>query len=552
MATNHSRKMIEALAANQPAKFAKMFRTIVGTLAHTAIERSKRSVSSGLMESIPANATAEFRSAVSSRRDTWVPANGGHETPFQTRSGKRLLYVYNPKTEIHAYLDVDSDMVLDDDHANALIDPRTAQLKSYVKESVRRSRLKEASPDPVVYRLLQFLASMPRGRSSIGKLVGNFPGSTSQLTRAIDTAEKNKWVTLIDTPSGAQDSKSHIKITKSGLDVWKNNQINEVYSVADDKRHLTAAAEIFINKTKKPIGPVTFSQLRDALTQYARKNDVYNYNDKADIAAALRDMKLIEQFLGEGIGSLFKKKPKPPAQKSVPDPAAHKPTKPAPKPHNAKNAFKQVFGEVTHDPQKRTELKNKVAAAIHKLDLRLQKNPTPKQRAKIMDLKKNAQEHLRKLQIESTPSQTYRNLLNNLKHQSNKSLSLGDLWRYMSDQGVTQPAARLAVNFGTNVGTLVWKGVPWKNGSFIKITTKGLGGNINEAVKVPFDRLSKAGGDKYDGWYTAEASELGWKPGYWPMEVDIENNRLKLIKKDSDSALYRNSIGTASLTVFNT
>lgn len=47
----------------------------------------------------------------------WLPANGGTETPFFTRSGRRLLYCWQPTTGKHAYLDCDSDILLDDEEA---------------------------------------------------------------------------------------------------------------------------------------------------------------------------------------------------------------------------------------------------------------------------------------------------------------------------------------------------------------------------------------------------------------------------------------------------
>ena len=47
----------------------------------------------------------------------WVPACGGTEVPFRTRTGRTLLYCWNPVTGVHAYLDVDSDLVLSDEDA---------------------------------------------------------------------------------------------------------------------------------------------------------------------------------------------------------------------------------------------------------------------------------------------------------------------------------------------------------------------------------------------------------------------------------------------------
>lgn len=51
------------------------------------------------------------------RNDRWIPACGGTETPFKSRSGITLLYCYNPGTGQHAYLNVDSDIILSNDEA---------------------------------------------------------------------------------------------------------------------------------------------------------------------------------------------------------------------------------------------------------------------------------------------------------------------------------------------------------------------------------------------------------------------------------------------------
>jgi hypothetical protein len=44
----------------------------------------------------------------------WLPASGGTEQPFFTRSGHRLLYCWQPRTGKHAYLDMDTDMFIPD------------------------------------------------------------------------------------------------------------------------------------------------------------------------------------------------------------------------------------------------------------------------------------------------------------------------------------------------------------------------------------------------------------------------------------------------------
>ena len=49
----------------------------------------------------------------------WQPACGGTEKPFVARSGRRLLYCWQPSTGRHAYLDCDNDVILTDEEARA-------------------------------------------------------------------------------------------------------------------------------------------------------------------------------------------------------------------------------------------------------------------------------------------------------------------------------------------------------------------------------------------------------------------------------------------------
>lgn len=51
----------------------------------------------------------------------WFPACGGTEVPFISRSGKRLMYVWQPSTGSHAYLDLGTDMVLTEEEARAAL-----------------------------------------------------------------------------------------------------------------------------------------------------------------------------------------------------------------------------------------------------------------------------------------------------------------------------------------------------------------------------------------------------------------------------------------------
>jgi hypothetical protein len=47
----------------------------------------------------------------------WIPACGGTEEPFYTRTGRRLLYCWQPSTGRHAYLDLGTDLILSDSEA---------------------------------------------------------------------------------------------------------------------------------------------------------------------------------------------------------------------------------------------------------------------------------------------------------------------------------------------------------------------------------------------------------------------------------------------------
>lgn len=63
--------------------------------------------------------TLEYAAARIAQADRWVPACCGTETPFRTRTGVMLLYVWNPARNAHAYLDCGSDIILTDEQARA-------------------------------------------------------------------------------------------------------------------------------------------------------------------------------------------------------------------------------------------------------------------------------------------------------------------------------------------------------------------------------------------------------------------------------------------------
>lgn len=69
----------------------------------------------------PEMALEEMKDKIS-QRDNWLPANGGTETPFLTRTGRRLLYVWQPSTGKHAYLDCQTDLILSDKEARLVLE----------------------------------------------------------------------------------------------------------------------------------------------------------------------------------------------------------------------------------------------------------------------------------------------------------------------------------------------------------------------------------------------------------------------------------------------
>jgi hypothetical protein len=53
--------------------------------------------------------------------DHWVPACGGTEQPFRTRTGRTLQYLWNQTTGEHAYYDLTADLFLTNEEADAAI-----------------------------------------------------------------------------------------------------------------------------------------------------------------------------------------------------------------------------------------------------------------------------------------------------------------------------------------------------------------------------------------------------------------------------------------------
>ena len=63
----------------------------------------------------------EWAMAVAGNADRWVPACQGTEVPFTSRSGTRMLYCFNPRQQQHAYVNVNTDVVMTEEEARAAL-----------------------------------------------------------------------------------------------------------------------------------------------------------------------------------------------------------------------------------------------------------------------------------------------------------------------------------------------------------------------------------------------------------------------------------------------
>ncbi len=67
------------------------------------------------------NMDARRTAATKGEQGNWYLASGGAEQPFTTRTGRRLLYCWQPSTGRHAYLDCSTDLILSDAEAQAAL-----------------------------------------------------------------------------------------------------------------------------------------------------------------------------------------------------------------------------------------------------------------------------------------------------------------------------------------------------------------------------------------------------------------------------------------------
>lgn len=66
--------------------------------------------------------TGEYWAAVEGKADKWVPACGGTEVPMMC-NGSMWLYVFNPFTQQHGWLNIHTDIV-HNEHPNLSIEER--------------------------------------------------------------------------------------------------------------------------------------------------------------------------------------------------------------------------------------------------------------------------------------------------------------------------------------------------------------------------------------------------------------------------------------------
>jgi hypothetical protein len=59
--------------------------------------------------------------------DQWIAACGGTEEVFKSRSGIRMLYCFQPSSGRHAYLNVDTDIIMTDEEAALALDTGAAR-----------------------------------------------------------------------------------------------------------------------------------------------------------------------------------------------------------------------------------------------------------------------------------------------------------------------------------------------------------------------------------------------------------------------------------------
>ena len=59
----------------------------------------------------------QFESLCRQCVDAYLPACGGTETPFRSRSGIMMLYTYHPESGKHCYVNTQTDMPMTDAEA---------------------------------------------------------------------------------------------------------------------------------------------------------------------------------------------------------------------------------------------------------------------------------------------------------------------------------------------------------------------------------------------------------------------------------------------------
>ena len=133
----------------------------------------------------------------------WFPASGGTETPFTTRTGHKLLYVWQPSTGRHAYLDMGTDMILTDEESRGVLGTNPTKGPLHVEAGGPRARyfrVRLADPRGFRARLPQSggrfrtitLSSRKGIKAIIGAMATRGPrGGRTDLQALL--FEKTKW-----------------------------------------------------------------------------------------------------------------------------------------------------------------------------------------------------------------------------------------------------------------------------------------------------------------------------------------------------------------------
>lgn len=113
--------MVDREALLEKVAYARSHRVVMTVAELRTLNRARLNEMVGMSRGQKSVSEILDERRAKAEQGTWIPASGGTEKPFRTRSGKRLQYLYQPSTGRHAYYDVDSDLILSDEEAMAYL-----------------------------------------------------------------------------------------------------------------------------------------------------------------------------------------------------------------------------------------------------------------------------------------------------------------------------------------------------------------------------------------------------------------------------------------------